>query len=1402
MTLLPTLQSYVPVLITRRLATDITPVNQPTAEHFAAATLFADISGFTQLTERLARQGPVGTEQLSNLLNTYFGKLTDLILAHGGDVVKFAGDAVIALWPTLTEPLPTVTQRAAQCALEFQETLRRDEYLGGEPLRLRTAVGAGELTALHVGGEFQRWEFMLAGAPLVQVGLAQKQVQPGQVALAPEAWELIRTVCRTEPLPESAQQLLAVTTPLPTHPLIYPPLPPTAEAALWGYIPGAIRARLIAGQSDWLAELRTLTILFINLPGLDYSTPLDKTQQIMQTIQQTLYQYEGSVNKISVDEKGITIVAALGLPPLAHEDDAPRAVRAALAIQTALGTLEMPCALGITTGRVFCGVVGSSRRREYTIMGDTVNLAARLMQAALHHPAGSLLCDAATCQAAHTYFAFEKLPSIMVKGKAEPVTLYRPLEPTRQNHCTEPSTETLVGRISELNQLRAHLAALQTGQSSVVLLEGEAGIGKSHLTRAFLQEVTQREISLWSGGGESINKGTPYYAWRAILTRLMAQTGGNALPLSENPDRWTAWLKDEIPSLIRLAPLLKNILPLDWDDNAFTAQLNGEIRAANTRDLLIAVLRRLTEPGPIVLVLEDAHWLDSASWMLLRSVQRKIQPLLILLVSRPLESTGRENFHPFAALPGTLHLTLQRLPPAELEALVCHSLNLTTLPPSVKTLIARAEGHPLFGRELAYALQTAGLLQTPAKSGPSISEIEELPDFNFPATIQGVITSRIDRLPPSAQLTLKVASTIGREFTLSLLQEIYPLPEERDRLPANLEILADANLTLPVQTEPTPLYAFQHSLIQDAAYNLLPYSQRRLLHQTIGEWYETNYAGELAPYYTVLAHHWRHAIAQERHEPGPTIKSLYYLEHAGVQALQAGAYREAIRFLSKAIEISKNYTDLYPMLNFQPGCSLTIQRGHLSSLLSMAYKSLGDLTQCLEHGRLALIELGQPEPTGSWELRFKMAEQAAGHIFLRLFPPQKTSPYALTSLWTELSRTYYNLQQVYFFTNQMLQAYYVGFCNIQLLESMIKTTPYSQKPLAVPKIDFSISSNTPLLPSLGQAYAGYAVGMATLQLFKLAESYSHQALLIADRLSNQPDIQADILQVTSLYYLQCGQWPKALSILKPALELTARINDRAHRGYILVAMGNIAFYQGYPQQVTALGQQLCELGQHGDNPQQLAWGYNLLGMGALLKGEIEQSIAQFQKAHIYLSAGQDHTSTQLQMGLLTLAQLEAGDYENAQETAAETLILLRKTVSFSYTQVESYRGIVMAALVTWERALQQNRPHQECLRLQTHAWQIQQQFRSIANRFTFARPLVWYYQGYWNWLAGKTTAALRDWYKGLASAREKQMHYTETRLLQTLAEHLPPTDPRQISYAEAAADGWKRLEVKRPCRYI
>ncbi len=904
--LLEIISSYVPPMIIRRcVASPLTqePLDNPTMERFPAVAFFADISGFTALTERLAQRGPAGTEELTRIINNYFGQLIEIISAHEGqvEVVKFAGDALLAVWPVFDGDAAAAVRRAAQCGLAVQSRLR-DYSAEGVRLSLRVGIGVGEIVTMYVGGVFKRWELLVAGAPLVQMASAEHEAQPGDVVLSAEAWNEVKGVCIGQPRANgnvrlealrSSSALSGLSTRM--HPVIEDfefggdaDKTKALEKSLLSFIPGAISARITAGQTDWLAELRRITVLFVNLPGLDYDSPgaLERTQVAMRALQETLYRFEGSINKLSVDDKGITLIAALGLPPLAHEDDAVRGVEAALAMQAKLKELGWRNSIGIATGRVFCGAVGSELRREYTMIGDVVNLAARLMQAA----PDDLLCDATTFQVAQSQLLFESLPPITVKGKAEPVALYRPRG--RIKKAVRPPN-ALVGRTAELDILLQELNTLhQTKQGGVVVIEGEAGIGKSRLLEELRKQANNRRIGVFSGSGDAVEKFTPYYAWRSVFSQLFD------LEVLVNPESRRQHILDLLeiePELLELAPLLNSILLLELPDNETTAPMVGQVRADKTRDMLLDSIRASAARSPKLLIIENAHWLDSASWALLWLIRQHVKPLLVVLAHRPMPETSLE-YRQLLDLPGTKQIRLDNLASGESLALAAQRLGVVSLPRKVANLILeKAQGNPFFTEELAYALRDSGMLvikDGECRMAPGTNDLQAL---NFPDTVQAVTTSRIDRLTPSQQLTLKTASVIGRVFPLRLLREIYPVKNDKEQLTSYLESMQKLELTSQMSPEPELAYLFKQAITQEVAYNLMLFAQRRQLHRSVADWYEHTYADDLSPYYPLLAHHW--GKAEEN------LRALEYLEKAGEEAMRGASYREGLRFYREALTL-------------------------------------------------------------------------------------------------------------------------------------------------------------------------------------------------------------------------------------------------------------------------------------------------------------------------------------------------------------------------------------------------------------------------------------------------------------------------------------------------------------------
>ena len=891
--------SFLPIRVLNCFAADSTPLASPVSGSFEAAVLFVDISGFTALTELLAQKGAIGVEELTTHLNAYFGQLIELIIAHKGDIFKFAGDAMLAIWPAESMSLYLATYCAAQCALAILNDLGKYQAANTE-LRLHMGIGAGKLQEFYIGGLNGRWEYLVAGEPIAQVGLAETAAGIGEVCVSLTAWELIKDQFLGTLLASNVVRLEGfnlLTSVADRRLLNIGKSPPIAiydemQERLERYVSVGVVERLKVGQTDWLGDLRRVSVIFLNLPGIDYDTDgvLDFISTIINSIQNILQVYEGTLNKFLVDDKGSTLVIGFGLPPFSHEDDSVRCAIAGMALLENLRSLGLQPKIGIATGTCYSGVIGSQQRREYTIIGAVVNLAARLMQAAQD----GILCDERTFELAKTRIQFESLTPIKLKGIKDAVQVFYPLREVRQDlpwWMVGKTEKSIVGREKERLLLGHKLEQVKVGVSGVVAICGEAGIGKSCLIENLLLQAQELGVGSLVGAGNAIARSKPYHAWNAVFSHLWDLSF--LTDLEAKKSQILDLLEDE-PQWLEKAALLNEVLGLDLPDTEVSAALVGQQRAEATRDLLVELLQDSVNRSPKLLVLEDAHWLDSSSWALVLAVAQKVKPLLLAIARRPMGEQVPEEYDRMLRIEGVEQLHLEAMPATDTLDLLCRRLGVKSLPDSMAELIEKkAEGNPFFSEELAYGLREAGVIEIQNGECRIAAGVGNLNELNFPATVQAVIASRIDRLSPREQLTLKVASAIGRSFGFQLLRDIHPIEEDKPELPNYLMKLERFDLT-PMETpEPDLRYMFKHIITQEVAYGLMLHSQRRQIHESLALWYERSYE-ELSGFYAILAHHWSQTLVAE--------KAIFYLEKAGEQAVRSHALREAVQLFSEALE--------------------------------------------------------------------------------------------------------------------------------------------------------------------------------------------------------------------------------------------------------------------------------------------------------------------------------------------------------------------------------------------------------------------------------------------------------------------------------------------------------------------
>ncbi len=1322
--------------VMRRHARDAELPSAAFGERRRGAVLMADIMGYTALTERYSRRAE-GVEELKDLLNSFFGRLTDIITAHGGDIISFAGDSVFALWCAEDTGSEAAAARlAAQCALQAQSALDRSDLGEGLILRMRVVVASGEMMMATVGGFAGKWHCLAAGAPLASISGGLAQTLPGAVVLDPLTVTLLGAAVRSEALDAGYAKLLQLQmdSVLPVRAGL------SAEAgaieALRCYISKPVLEQIDAGQFDWLTQFRRVATAFVQVRGIDYASSgaLAQLHTATSVVQSIVERYEGTFQRAIVDEKGTNLLCVWGIPGCTHEDDPVRAITAGLAMQVTLHELGRECGIGITTGRVMCGLSGGGRRYEYTVVGDAVNLAARLMVAA-----NGLLCDVATAEAARTGVEFAALAPMRVKGREGLLPVLRPLALIERvdKRAAAPRLSRFLGRRAEIDVLRKRLQELRAGQGAVISIEGEPGVGKSHLVAEFQRAAAAGGIVFLLGHADSIERSTTYFAWREILRQILDHAASGA----EAQREYLESLCATEPALRVGLPLLNDVLPLGFRQTATVRQMNEQARADATRELLLFVLHYALAAKPAVIVLEDAHWMDSISWILAAQLRQREAALLLVLVTRSGHLPDTEQGRELLAAAAAQRISLAAFSREDTEALVCDRLRVTHLPAEVLALIyERTDGHPLFSEELAYSLRDAGYLlvrdgRCLLAGGDATVDVR-----NLPATIEGIIAGRVDRLDASEQLTLKVASIFGRAFAAGALADVHPLQPGAAALECQLETFIELDLVHIYEAAGGAAYQFKHIITQEVTYGLLAYSQRRQLHRSAAGWYETANAGDLSVAYPLLAYHWSRA--------GDAPRAFHFLHRAGEQAFRRYANREATEFLEEALKLRFTPAE-------QPAPD---ERAACERILGFSRLWLGHLEQSGTHIRSNLAMLGCGIPATRGALLRGMAGQyllaVRNHFLGRRFIRRDAQ---LKTVVSDVAESLIRLGHLAWFQSDMLMSLYVSLRSLNLAERSPQ------------------SADTALIYSVTTSMA------AAVPLHGLARRYRDLALEGAAKV-NDPGLSSQVLLFVALYEGGLGDWKVCIERVARAEKLSREIGDirRAEecsviRGYLLLHTGDIETARHYYNEAAVSAR------RRGDR-QTAGWGQLGIARVQLVQGQPDAALAALDAAAPSVTDGLGGGELH---GMSALAQLRAGDAAQALRAARAGLQLLREARPVSFTTLTGTASVAASLIGLLAQSRGGSRVDDAAV-LTRETRQALGMLKRFARIFPIGWPQFHLQQGNLALAAGAPQTALKAWQKSAESAAVLAMPYDEALAMLAIA-HSARGAQGTVARARAAA---------------
>ena len=1291
------------------------------------AALFADISGFTPLTAALTTElgARRGAEELTDQINRVFAAIITQVHTYRGSVIGFSGDA-ITCWFDGDDGRRAVT--AALAMHDAIANLGPAFTPGGREISIgvKVAVAAGPARRFLVGNADISQVEVLAGSILDRTGAAEKLAGQGEVIVSKEVRDQLadHLSARSQRSgPEGEIYFVVDDLAQPAEPGPWPevPAPPAEVTKRWILPP--LYQRLEIGEGQFVSDLRLATAVFLKFAGIDYDGDDDagrKLDAFVRWVQSILDRYGAALEHVTLGDKGSYLYLIFGAP-IAHEDDSERAFAAALELQNTPAHLHYITGIqiGINRGRVYAGTYGGSERFTYGTQGEAINIAARMMS---HAKQGQIMTSASLAAAAGKVFQFQALESIKMKGVADPMPVVS-LEGRRsftESPSGLPAAGRIFGRADERAEVDAALQELAGGNSRILIIEGEAGIGKSSLVSDLQMEAWHLGILSFAGAGHAVEQSSPYSAWRRIFLSVFdIKTAAGQLD-AKTEEAVVAQLEAVDPDLARLAPLLNAVLPLNLPENELTEELTGEVRAENLQRLLAAVLAARAASIPMLIVLEDAHWLDSASWELARVVVREVSPLLLVIAARPPTGPAPDYVHfQQSALSRTVSLTL--LPPEAILAIVNQRLGVEKLPEPVATLILdKAEGHPFFSEELAYALRDAGHIRVQDGVAEMVTSPAELERLSFPDTIQGVITGRIDGVTAKQQLILKVASLIGRIFAFRILHDIDPAQSSAEELLEDLTILQKLEIT-PLETpEPQLAYIFRHIITQEVVYNLLTFTQRKRLHQAAAEWYETNQVDDLTAVYPLLAYHWTVAEVTE--------KAITYSLKAGQQALENGAFREAIKHISDGLERNESanmITDPAELAEWQ-------------YRLGTAYRQIGQMDASLTHLMAALELLGRPFPGGSISLTVNLLGQVGRQMLHRISPSffdgrAKPGNHPLLE-----AKIYEGLQHVFYYQDQTTASAYSIMRHLNLGE---EAPPSAQR---------------------ARSYGAMVNVAGIMGLHKQAQVYIRLANEALNLDVPLPD-QGLVLQYLAIYYGGAGLWAENEASCLGAMDIAETVGNRRRWQENSSCLALALYSQGEIERSSQLRRQVLDAAVKVDDRQIQAWGWLELAEIGLLRGKIQEA-ANFLAQAKELGESLGLTEEIWLYGLLAVTHLRLGDSEAAKTAVDKAQAAVAQKTPGAFYLLEPLSGITEVNTALW---LQKPEDSELKQRVQKNIAVLKQ----FARSFPFSNPRSLYWQGLFNQYDSSQTKATKLWLKGLQSARELKMPYDEGLILLELAAH-------------------------------
>lgn len=1174
------LSTYLPRYLVESICTDPEPGHVNGGFH-SGTVIFADVSGFTAMSEKLSVLGKEGAEEVTGIVNDYFTAMLQINDSYGGDLLKFGGDALLILFEG-----ERGSRRALATGIAMQKAMDRFAKVktsqGIFPLRMKIGMASGLIFLASLGTR-ESMDHAVMGRTLFHMAQAENNANAGEIVVDQAVHEATHEAASYIPIREGFWKLEEFTkskeSPSEQH-----QDSTTGQQDLGNYADRLLQnlkfdAEIIAGLRPFVPEElfsrivndpqrltlygshRPVTVTFTNFLGIDEVieklgpphaeaiTTILNTHFV--TMGEVITRFGGTVNRLDAYSIGHRILALFGALQ-AHEDDPHRAVRAALEMNKSLATVNQETRdvlstipgfkdqfdsvplkqrIGVNSGFVFAGNTGSRTRREYTVMGDQVNLTARLMGIAQE---GEVLIGHSTAKQTEEIFNLTEKEAVKVKGKTDPVRNFAVNGIIERLHWkTRLAPSPIIGRDRELQLGRQAVEQALNGESRVLVISGASGLGKTRLAEELAWYGNTKGVDLLVGTCLSYGKTMTYHPWAEVLRDLFG------ISVSDQ-DQDTAARQDAVQRGMAAigeepwTPVIATVLGLEIPDNDLTRDLDPKLRRQRVLDLTVKLLKTRAKSHPLMLVIEDAHWADPASLDLIDYLSRNIagHPILFLLPHRP--DIGLPDW---TSYPHAIDLELGDLPDEACKEIIHDILGGIKLPDAMyEIILSRGCGNPFFIGEVVRALIDAGALERD-KEG-EFHVIQDMSGVELPDTIHGVIISRIDRLIASDKRILQVASVIGRVFAYLTLHGVYPYEDIKTALRERLNHLNELGLT-EIQNIEAEIYRFIHLTTREVVYEGLPFEHRRSLHRNIGEFIEGISGESLGEQTDLLAYH-------------------YFEGHAWKKAMDYNliAAQHAQREFANDTAILSGERTLEAATNLGPEVDTSQIRTSAHETLGEVMTLVGQYEGALEHYELAR-KIVNTSPDSEDKLRHHAElSRKIAEVF------ERQSEYDLAFEWLDKGLSYLDEDQV---TIEAARIYLLGTGIYRRLGQNDEAASWCRKSLDIALQILTREGQQ----AVGQAF--YNLGGIDYRRGDLQSAVEHcrQSLDVYRQID---DIVGQARAYTNLgaTYSDLGEWNQAMETYNMSLAINQQIGDIQREGFLANNLGNIHLYRGEWDQAASL----------------------------------------------------------------------------------------------------------------------------------------------------------------------------------------------------------------------------------------